>query len=104
LTDFSICLYFRRITEVSHSGASLDPARLAEWLAIPVDELAERSPVPLTICASKDELYRHFAQEMFDEAADAAGRSEELAVIVPLGPKAHYSLLALMVNEARLSL
>jgi glucosamine-6-phosphate deaminase len=104
LTDFSICLYFRRITEVSHSGASLDPVRLAEWLAIPVDELAERSPVPLTICASKDELYRHFAQEMFDEAAGAAERGEELAVIVPLGPKAHYSLLARMVNEARLSL
>src|SRR2546429_6700222 len=41
---------------------------------------------------------------MFDEVARAAQRGEELAVIVPLGPKAHYSLLARMVNEARLSL
>src|SRR5437763_850974 len=96
--------YFRRITEVSHSGPSLDPSRLADWLAIPSEELVERSPVPLTICASKEELYRHFAQAMFDEAAGAAERGEELAVIVPLGPKAHYSLLARMVNEARLSL
>ena len=85
--------------EVSHSGASLDPARLSEWLAIPVEELAERSPVPLTICATKEELYRHFAQEMFDEAAGAAKRGEELSVIVPLGPKAHYSLLARMVTR-----
>ena len=60
--------------------------------------------MPLTICASKEELYRHFAQEMFDEAAGAAERGEELAVIVPLGPKAHYSLLATMVNAAGLSL
>lgn len=73
-------------------------------MAIPAEELVERSPVPLTICASKDELYRHFAQEMYDEIAGAAARGEELAVIVPLGPKAHYSLLARMINDARLSL
>lgn len=60
--------------------------------------------MPLTICASKEALYRHFAQEMFDEVADAADRGEELAVIVPLGPKAHYSLLAEMVNETQMSL
>ena len=41
---------------------------------------------------------------MYDEAAEAAAASEELAVIVPLGPKAHYPLLAAMVNEAALSL
>jgi len=58
----------------------------------------------LTVCPSKDELHRHFAQEMFDEIAAAASRGDELAVIVPLGPKAHYSLLAGMINDARLSL
>jgi len=58
----------------------------------------------LTICATKEELYRHFAQAMFDEAAEAAGRGDALAVIVPIGPKAHYPLLARMVNEHRLSL
>jgi hypothetical protein len=77
--------YGRRIAERTVSGTS-DPAELAEWLSIPADELAARARVPLTICASRDELYRHFAQEMFDEIADAATRNEELAVIVPLGP------------------
>src|SRR4051812_43506532 len=41
---------------------------------------------------------------MFEEAAAAANRGEELAVIVPLCPKGHYILLAQMVNEAGLSL
>ncbi|MFL5929601.1 MAG: hypothetical protein ACJ77E_21950, partial [Gaiellaceae bacterium] len=62
-----------------------------------MDELASRSRVPLTICPTKEDLYRHFAQEMFDEVARAAERGEELAVIVPLGPKAHYALLARLV-------
>jgi glucosamine-6-phosphate deaminase len=103
LTEDDIGRYFNRIGERSLSGA-IDPAQLAEWLAIPAQELGARSRVPLTICETKDELYRHFAQEMFDEIARAAERREELAVIVPLGPKAHYSLLAQMVNEAQLPL
>ena len=41
---------------------------------------------------------------MFDEAAASARAGEELSVIVPIGPKAHYPLLARMVNEAGLSL
>ena len=57
---------------------SVHPAQLAEWLAIPADELAARSRVPLTICPSKAELYRHFAQEMFGEIAEAARRGDEL--------------------------
>jgi glucosamine-6-phosphate deaminase len=92
------------IAEKSYVGVSLDSRQLAEWLAIPVEELADRSPIPLTVCETKDELYRHFAGEMFDEAAGTAERGEELAVIVPLGPKAHYPILARMVNERRLSL
>ena len=96
--------YFRSISEESRQGAAIESSALAEWLSIPADELAARSRLPLTICASKEELYRHFAQSMFDEAAGAAARGEELAVIVPLGPKAHYSLLARMINEARLPL
>ncbi|HEY0416132.1 MAG TPA: hypothetical protein VGC78_07070 [Gaiellaceae bacterium] len=103
MTGIDICGYFNRISEGSLSRPA-DPARLAEWLAVPVDELAARARVPLTICPTKDDLYRHFAQEMFDEIAGAAERGEELAVIVPLGPKAHYSLLARMIGEARLSL
>lgn len=41
---------------------------------------------------------------MFDEAGEAAERGEELAVIVPVGPKGHYPLLTDLVNDADLSL
>jgi glucosamine-6-phosphate deaminase len=82
----------------------LDAERVRAWLAIPVEELAERSPIPLTVLPSKEDVYRHFAQEIFQEAEAAAAAGEELTVIVPLGPRAHYALLARMVNEAGLSL
>src|SRR5207302_591803 len=82
----------------------LDAERVREWLEIPVEELAERSPLPLTVLPTKEDVHRHFAGELFDEARTAAAAGEELAVIVPLGPKAHCSLLARMVNEAGLSL
>jgi glucosamine-6-phosphate deaminase len=84
--------------------AALDPERVAEWLAIPADELAERSSIPLTIVPTREELYRHCAESLFVEASEARAEGEELSVIVPLGPKAQYPLLAAMVNEARLSL
>jgi glucosamine-6-phosphate deaminase len=84
--------------------AALDPERVAEWLAIPAEELAERSSIPLTIVPTREELYRHCAESLFVEASEARAEGEELSVIVPLGPKAQYPLLAAMVNEARLSL
>ena len=91
-------------TSTAGAPATLDPEQVAQWLAIPPEDLPERSPIPLTIVATRDVLYHHFAQAMFDEAAEAARAGRELAVIVPLGPKAHYPLLARMVNEERLSL
>jgi len=92
------------IPERSYVGVSVDSHQLADWLAIPVEELPDRSPIPLTVCETKDDLYLDFAEAMLAEAAEAAERGEEVAVIVPLGPKAHYPLLARMVNERRLSL
>jgi glucosamine-6-phosphate deaminase len=83
---------------------AIDPDRLAEWLAIPPDELAARSPLGLTIVESREDLYRHFAQDMFDELAAAARAGEELSIIVPVGPRGHYGMLAGMINEARLDL
>ncbi len=83
---------------------AIDPDRLAEWLAIPAEELAARSSLGLTIVETRDELYRHFAQEMFDELAGAERAGTELSVIVPVGPKGHYALLAEMINDARLDL
>ena len=60
--------------------------------------------MPLTIVPEREDVYRHFAQDMFDETAEAARAGEGLAVVVPLGPKGHYPLLARMLNEAGLSL
>jgi glucosamine-6-phosphate deaminase len=87
---------------VERSPAGRD--RIAEWLQIPADELAAASPIPFTLFDSREELYRHFAQEMFEEVRVAGEAGEELAVIVPIGPKRHYPLLADMVNAANLSL
>jgi len=83
---------------------ALDPDRVAQWLAIPPDELAARSPLELTIVDTRADLYRHFAQEMFDEMAEAGRARTELSLIVPVGPKGHYRLLAEMINDARLDL
>ena len=83
---------------------AIDPDRLAQWLAIPPDELAARSQLELTIVDSRADLYRNFAQEMFDEMAEAGRAGVELSLIVPVGPKGHYRLLAEMVNTSRLSL
>lgn len=85
-------------------GHQISAELLADWIAIPAEELAERSRLPLTIVPDRDALYRHFAEALFDEAAGAARRGEQIALIVPLGPKSHYPLLAQMVNDAGLSL
>jgi glucosamine-6-phosphate deaminase len=86
------------------AAGSVDAERLSEWLAIPAEELPDRSPLPLTITPTREDLYRHFARSIFDEVAEAAEAGEPISLIVPLGPKAHYPLLAERVNEANLSL
>jgi glucosamine-6-phosphate deaminase len=41
---------------------------------------------------------------MFDELAEAARSGEEISIIVPVGPKGQYPILARMINESRLNL
>jgi glucosamine-6-phosphate deaminase len=82
----------------------LDPAQLTEWLSIPVEDLERESPIPLTILPTKEALYDHIAQEMFQELMSARDRGEEISIIVPVGPKGHYARLAEMVNKHGLSL
>jgi glucosamine-6-phosphate deaminase len=77
---------------------------LAEWLAVPTSELADRSGVRIEILPTKADVHERFARDMFAELAEAAEQRREVAVIVPLGPKAHYPILAQLVNEAGLSL
>lgn len=78
--------------------------QIEEWLRIPAEELAATSSIPFTLFETRADLYRHFAQQMFEEMRAASQAEEELAVIVPIGPKRHYPLLADMVNAADLSL
>jgi glucosamine-6-phosphate deaminase len=85
-------------------SAGVDPEQLSEWLKVPTEELADRSRLPLTIVPTAEDVHRRFAEDMFDETAAAARAGEELCVVVPLGPKAHYPLLAQKVNDAGLSL
>jgi glucosamine-6-phosphate deaminase len=83
---------------------SIDLEQFARWLAIPPDELVERSPLPLEIVSTRAELYRHFAESILDEIRRASEGGEELSLIVPLGPKAQYPLLASLINDTALSL
>ncbi len=78
--------------------------QIEQWLNIPAAELAAASPIPFTLFETRADLYRHFAEQMFEEARVAAEAGEEVAVIVPIGPKRHYPLLADMVNASSMSL
>src|SRR4051794_34820300 len=82
----------------------MDPRTLADWLAIPTSELERVSPIPLTILPTKGDVHEHFAAEMFDELRTAREKQESISVIIPIGPKAQYPMLARKVNDARLRL
>lgn len=56
------------------------------------------------ILPTRADLYRYFADTMFEEMANASEAGRQLAVIVPVGPKGQYPMLARLVNEAKLSL
>jgi glucosamine-6-phosphate deaminase len=77
---------------------------IEEWLRIPAEELAASSPIPFKLLPTREALYEQFAREMFVEAREASEAGRDLAVIVPIGPKRHYPLLAELVNRANLSL
>lgn len=77
---------------------------LNEWLAIPPEELASRSPIPLRVLPTADDVHRDFAETMFREFREAREAGRDISVIIPLGPTDHYPMLAERVNEARLPL
>lgn len=82
----------------------IDPHDLADWLAIPTADLAARAPLRLTILDTPEDVHRHLAQTMFDEIDEARNEGREISLIVPVGPKGHYPLLADMINTAALDL
>jgi glucosamine-6-phosphate deaminase len=82
----------------------LDLKAFAEWISIPPEELIGRSSIPLTILPTADDVHRHFAQSMYDEIAQAAKTRRPVSMIIPLGPKDHYPMLADMINQDGVSL
>jgi glucosamine-6-phosphate deaminase len=82
----------------------LDKRLLNEWLAVPPDELETRSPLPLRILPSKEDVHRAFAETMYDEMKESRDKGDRLSLIVPVGPTGGYPILAERVNETRLPL
>ncbi|HET6171252.1 MAG TPA: hypothetical protein VFD90_01520 [Gaiellales bacterium] len=83
---------------------TLDPQRLDEWLAIPPEQLAERSPVPFLLVESREALHRRFADDLYAELESARQAGAEVSLIVPLGPMGQYPILARRINDTGLSL
>jgi glucosamine-6-phosphate deaminase len=81
-----------------------DPRRLAEWLAVPPDQLTARSSVPFLLLESREALHRHFADDIYGELQAARQTGDEVSLIVPLGPMGQYPILAHRINDARLAL
>jgi glucosamine-6-phosphate deaminase len=83
---------------------TLDPRRLDEWLAVPPEQLAERSPVPFVLVESREELHRRFAADVYAELEGARNAGGEDSLILPLGPMGQYASRARRINDTGLSL
>ncbi len=76
---------------------------LPAWFAIDAADLADRSPLPLSVLPTLDALHAHFARAVADEIAanNAAGRPTRL--ILPVGPTGQFPLLVEICNRERIS-
>jgi hypothetical protein len=52
-----------------------------------------RARVPLTVLPTREAVDRHFAPAIFDEVTSADATREDLAIVVPPGPKALWSVV-----------
>jgi glucosamine-6-phosphate deaminase len=70
---------------------------------VEAEELAQASPLPVTVLPDADAVHRHFARALADEVAanNAAGRPTRL--ILPVGPTLHYPMLADLCNREQIS-
>jgi glucosamine-6-phosphate deaminase len=82
----------------------VDVALFNEWMAVPPEELAARSRIPLRVLPTADDVHRDFADTMFNEFQDAGREGREISIILPLGPTDHFPMLAERVNRERLAL
>jgi glucosamine-6-phosphate deaminase len=83
---------------------TLDPRRLEQWLAVPPEELAERSSVPFVLLDSREALHERFADDIYSELESSRAAGVEVSLIIPLGPTGQYPILARRINDAGLAL
>jgi glucosamine-6-phosphate deaminase len=82
----------------------LDLDAFEEWISIPPEELPSRSPIPIEILPTPDDVFRHFAESVFTEIAETSMSSQNLNLVVPIGPRDQFPILADRINSAGQSL
>ena len=66
---------------------TLDPRRLDEWLAVPPEQLAERSTVPFVLVESREELHGRFAHDVLRR--DREPRAPPARSLADLAARSH---------------
>ncbi|MGI9862260.1 hypothetical protein SDD30_12855 [Moorella naiadis] len=75
---------------------------LLQKLLQPIEALQAESKVKLEVYPH-EELYRHLARSIADEIKEHNAKGEPTRLILPVGPKPHYPLLAEIINKERIS-
>ncbi len=70
---------------------------------LPLEQLAEQSPVSLTILGNPNEVMQHFARSVADEIMSNNLAGNPTRLILPVGPVDHYPILAEICNREKIS-
>lgn len=74
-----------------------------EFYRYPAEELAQRSPIPVTILPDRDRLFTHFARAIADEIAANNREGKPTRLILPVGPVDQFPLLVEICNRENIS-
>jgi len=73
------------------------------FLSWSVERVVRESPIPLTVLPDAAAVYQDFAATLLDEIVAYNRRGEPLSIILPVGPRGQYPLLAERSNRERIS-
>ncbi|HEX5415386.1 MAG TPA: glucosamine-6-phosphate isomerase [Chloroflexota bacterium] len=73
------------------------------FLSWPVERVVRESPIPLTVLPDPAALYAEFAATLLAEIAEHNRRGEPLSIILPVGPRGQYPVLAERSNREGIS-
>ena len=73
------------------------------FLSWPVERVIRESPILLTVVPDAASLYESFAATVLNEIGDHNSRGEPLSIILPVGPRGQYSVLAERSNREGIS-